>query len=119
MNRIVGPETEYGCLTNVPSGPPSAVGRVRNWVFEKTRYGLADLHQRDWDEPAGNGGFLFNGARVFVGMGHLEYFTPQCPFPFDLLRLDPAGAAILTPAGGAFRPGRPVSFIPHQIEPYS
>ncbi|PYK62187.1 MAG: peptidase, partial [Verrucomicrobia bacterium] len=58
MNRIVGLETEYGCLTNDPSGPPSAVGRVRNWVFEKNRFGLADMHQRDWDEPAGNGGFL-------------------------------------------------------------
>lgn len=62
MNRIVGLETEYGCLTNDPSGPPSAVGRVRNWIFEKNRFGLADMHQRDWDEPAGNGGFLSTAA---------------------------------------------------------
>src|SRR5256885_16735910 len=76
MNRIVGLETEFGCLTNDPSGPPSAVGRVRNWIFEKNRFGLADMHQRDWDEPAGNGGFLFNGGRGFVGNGHSGEFTP-------------------------------------------
>ena len=58
MNRIVGLETEYGCLTSDPAGPASAVGRVRNWIFERNRaYGLPDMHQRDWDEPAGNGGW--------------------------------------------------------------
>src|SRR5213083_1510175 len=85
MNRIVGLETEYGCLTNDPSGPPSAVGRVRNWIFEKNRFGLADMHQRDCDEPAGNGGFLFNGGRAYVDMGHLEYCTPECLSLIDLL----------------------------------
>ena len=98
MNRIVGLETEYGCLTNDPSGPPSAVGRVRNWVFEKNRFGLADMHQRDWDEPAGNGGFLFNGGRAYVDMGHLEYCTPECLSLIDLLRYDRAGDAILLQA---------------------
>ena len=98
MNRIVGLETEYGCLTNDPSGPPSAVGRVRNWIFEKNRFGLADMHQRDWDEPAGNGGFLFNGGRAYVDMGHLEYCTPECLSLIDLLRYDRAGDCILLQA---------------------
>ena len=44
MNRVVGLETEYGCLTNDPSGPPSAVGRVRNWIFDRARFGLPDMH---------------------------------------------------------------------------
>src|SRR2546423_15550701 len=95
MNRIVGLETESVCLTNDPSGPPSPVGRVRNWVFEKNRFGLADMHQRDWDEPAGNGGFLFNGGRGYVGMGHLEYCKPEGLFLIELLRYDLAGDAIL------------------------
>ena len=43
MNRIVGLETEYGCLTNDAAGPPSAVGRVRNWVFDKHRLGTGGL----------------------------------------------------------------------------
>lgn len=119
MNRIVGLETEYGCLTSDPVGPPSAVGRVRNWIFEKHRYGLADLHQRDWDEPAGNGGFLFNGARVYVDMGHLEYCTPECLSLLDLLRYDQAGDAILTHAVRDLRLGDQVSFIRNNIDHYS
>ena len=98
MNRIVGLETEYGCLTNDPSGPPSAVGRVRNWIFEKNRFGLADMHQRDWDEPAGNGGFLFNGGRAYVDMGHLEYCTPECASSSDVVRYDRAGDLLLLEA---------------------
>src|SRR2546421_7931927 len=95
MNRIVGLETEYGCLTNDPSGPPSAVGRVRNWVFEKNRFGLADMHQRDWDEPAGNGGFLFYRGGGFLAMGHLGCCAPGWLFLIDLVRYQPVGDAIL------------------------
>jgi hypothetical protein len=119
MNRIVGLETEYGCLTNESSGPPSAVGRVRNWIFDKHRYGLADLHQRDWDEPAGNGGFLFNGGRAYVDMGHLEYCTPECLSLIDVLRYDNAGDAILTHALKDLKLTDQVSFIRNNIDHYS
>ncbi len=119
MNRIVGLETEYGCLTADPSGPPSAVGRVRNWIFDKNRFGLADLHQRDWDEPAGNGGFLFNGGRCYVDMGHLEYCTPECLSLIDLLRYDAAGDAILCEALRALRLADQVSFIRNNVDHYS
>src|SRR5688572_32086720 len=78
MNRIVGLETEYGCLTTDLPVAPGAVTRVRDWIFSGQRFGLIDVHQRDWDEPAGNGGFLFNGGRAYVDMGHLEYCTPEC-----------------------------------------
>jgi proteasome accessory factor A len=119
MNRIVGLETEYGCLTNDPSGPPSAVGRVRNWIFEKNRFGLADMHQRDWDEPAGNGGFLFNGGRAYVDMGHLEYCTPECLSLIDLLRYDRAGDAILLQAVKEMHLADQVSFIRNNVDHYS
>jgi len=119
MNRIVGLETEYGCLTNDPSGPPSAVGRVRNWIFEKNRFGLADMHQRDWDEPAGNGGFLFNGGRAYVDMGHLEYCTPECLSLIDLLRYDRAGDAILLQALKEMHLSEQVSFIRESEEQLS
>jgi len=119
MNRIVGLETEYGCLTNDPSGPPSAVGRVRNWIFEKNRFGLADMHQRDWDEPAGNGGFLFNGGRAYVDMGHLEYCTPECLSLIDLLRYDRAGDAILLQALKEMHLFDQVSFIRNNVDHYS
>ncbi|MBI3414215.1 MAG: proteasome accessory factor PafA2 family protein [Verrucomicrobia bacterium] len=119
MNRIVGLETEYGCLVNDPVGPPSAVGRVRNWIFDKHRLGLADLHQRDWDEPAGNGGFLFNGGRAYVDMGHLEYCTPECVSLRDLLLYDQAGDAILTRAVKELKMVEQVSFIRNNVDHYS
>jgi proteasome accessory factor A len=119
MNRIVGLETEYGCLTSDPSGPPSAVGRVRNWIFEKNRFGLADMHQRDWDEPAGNGGFLFNGGRAYVDMGHLEYCTPECLSLIDLLRYDRAGDAILLQALKEMHLNEQVSFVRNNVDHYS
>src|SRR5438552_14685506 len=119
MNRIVGLETEYGCWVNDPVGPPSAVGRVRNWIFDKHRLGLADLHQRDWDEPAGNGGFLFNGGRTYVDMGHLEYCTPECLALRDLLLYDNAGDAILARAVKELKMTDQVSFIRNNIDHYS
>jgi proteasome accessory factor A len=119
MNRIAGLETEYGCLTSENAGPPGIIGRVRNWVFEKQHYGLADLHQRDWDEPAGNGGFLFNGGRVYVDMGHLEYCTPECLNLFDILRYDRAGDAILNRAVQELKIADSVGFIRNNIDHYS
>jgi proteasome accessory factor A len=119
MNRIVGLETEYGCLTIDPAGPPGAIGRVRNWIFEKQRYGLADMHQRDWDEPAGNGGFLFNGGRCYVDMGHLEYCTPECRRLRDLLRYDLAGDVLLMQALRALHLTEQVGFIRNNVDHYS
>jgi proteasome accessory factor A len=119
MNRIVGLETEYGCLTGEHAGPPGVIGRVRNWIFEKQSFGLADLHQRDWDEPAGNGGFLFNGGRVYVDMGHLEYCTPECLTLTDILRYDRAGDLIVQQALKELHLADHVSFIRNNIDHYS
>jgi len=63
---------------------------VRDWIFHGQRFGLVDVHQRDWDEPAGNGGFLFNGGRCYMDMGHLEYCTAECLSLLDVLRHDQA-----------------------------
>lgn len=119
MNRIVGLETEYGCLTSDFPGTQSAVAHVRDWIFKEQRYGLIDVHQRDWDEPAGNGGFLFNGGRSYIDMGHLEYCTPECLQLLDVLRYDQAGDAILLQAVRSMRRDREVSFIRNNIDHYS
>src|SRR5260370_32327572 len=66
MNRIVGLETEYGCLTSTPAGSFIAVERVRDWIFGREEYGLIDVHHRDWDEPPGNGGFFFKRRPGFI-----------------------------------------------------
>jgi proteasome accessory factor A len=119
MNRVVGLETEYGCLASDPAGPTGVVGRVRNWIFDQERFGLPDMHQRDWDEPAGNGGFLFNGGRAYVDMGHLEYCTPECATLKDLLLYDRAGDAILTEAIRDLRLQDQAGFIRNNIDHYS
>jgi proteasome accessory factor A len=119
MNRIVGLETEYGCLTSDFPGTPSAITRVRDWIFKDQRFGLIDVHQRDWDEPAGNGGFLFNGGRCYIDMGHLEYCTPECVDLLDVLRFDQAGDAILLTALKAMRLEREINFIRNNIDHYS
>ena len=119
MNRIVGLETEYGCLSNDLPGTPSAITRVRDWIFRAQRFGLIDVHQRDWDEPAGNGGFLFNGGRAYIDMGHLEYCTPECMSLIDVLRYDSAGDAILLQALQDLHLDHDASFIRNNIDHYS
>src|SRR5258708_17443195 len=109
MNRIVGLETEYGCLTNTPAGSFIAVERVRDWIFGREEYGLIDVHHRDWDEPPGNGGFLFNGGRGYIDNGPPGYFTPEGPsllvvLPYQCARGPPAVQAGLGP--GPRRVGR-------------
>lgn len=119
MNRIVGLETEYGCLVDDPGGPQSVVTRIRNWAFEKNRLGLADIHQRDWDEPAGNGGFLFNGGRLYLDMGHLEYCTPECSTLREVLAYDRAGDLILLRALKELRLQERVGIIRNNIDHYT
>jgi len=119
MNRIVGLETEYGCLLNDTGAPAGLIGRVRNWLFEGNRYGLPDLHQRDWDEPAGNGGFLYNGGRAYVDMGHMEYCTPECLTVRDVIKYDRAGDALLNLALKALGMDEMAGFVRNNVDHYS
>jgi len=96
--RIIGLETEYGCLVDENASHHDVINSIRDWLFENERYGLIDRHDRGWDEPAGNGGFLFNGGRVYIDMGHLEYCTPECLSLRDALRYDRAGEKLLSKA---------------------
>ena len=118
MNRIVGLETEYGCLAADVPGVPAAIARVRDWIFHEQRFGLMDVHQRDWDEPAGNGGFLFNGGRCYIDMSHLEYCTPECLHLVDVLRYDQAGDAILLQAVRGLGVEENVSFFRNNVDNY-
>jgi proteasome accessory factor A len=106
-------------LTNTPAGSFIAVERVRDWIFGREEYGLIDVHHRDWDEPPGNGGFLFNGGRVYIDMGHLEYCTPECVSLLDILRYDRAGDALAMHAVKALGLAGDVSFIRNNIDHYT
>lgn len=112
--RIIGLETEYGCL--LKGTVPQAIGQIRDWFFEHHRHGMSDQHDRGWDEPPGNGGFLFNGGRIYIDMGHLEYCTPECATLQDVVRYDRAGDRLLLDAVKALGLEESVSFIRNNID---
>ncbi len=114
--RITGLETEYGCLVQPPGEVCEVLPRIRDWLFQNQRYGLIDLQPRGWDEPAGNGGFLFNGGRLYIDMGHLEYCTPECTSVRDVVRYDRAGDLLLLEAVQALGLRNKVSFIRNNVD---
>lgn len=100
MNRIFGIETEFGCLVDesLTSNYETVVEAVKDYIFFDQRLGLLDLHSRDEAfEPAFCGGFLINGARLYVDAvgSHEEYATPECASIFDLVAADRAGHRII------------------------
>ena len=94
----MGIETEFGCMIQseaiqsprIKVSPEGIAARVRDYTFKTLELGIPDLHYRDWGEPPCNGGFLFNGGRLYIDMGHLEYATPECANLFDLIAYDKA-----------------------------
>jgi hypothetical protein len=118
MNRIAGIETEYGCLV---SGEQAASldawpARVKNHVFRRMKAGAIDLHYRDYEEPPGNGGFLRNGGRLYMDMGHLEYSSPECRTVRDAVAYECAGDLLLQSALGEMGAGESVSFIKNNVD---
>ena len=80
MDRVVGIETEYGCLLSEDEPHVNSElwpAKVKNYLFRKADAGTIDLHYRDYEEPPGNGGFLLNGGRLYLDMGHIEYASPE------------------------------------------
>lgn len=119
MNRIVGLETEYGCLIadDEPHGSADTWPvRVKNHLFRKAHAGVIDLHYRDYEEPPGNGGFLLNGGRVYIDMGHMEYASPECLNLRDLVSYDMAGDMMLQRSLDEMRAGERVSFLKNNID---
>lgn len=101
-DRIFGIETEFGCLVQEESlRPEDAVELIKDHVFREMRMGALDLHARDEVfEPAGSGGFLLNGARLYIDAvgSHLEYATAECRDLDDVVANDRAGQRIIVRA---------------------
>jgi len=96
VDRIFGVETEFGCLVSDEAlgTPENAVEVVKDYLFQELRLGAIDLHARDdVFEPAHSGGFLMNGARLYIDAvgSHLEYATAECRLLSDLVANDRAG----------------------------
>ncbi|MDP7448797.1 MAG: proteasome accessory factor PafA2 family protein [Candidatus Latescibacteria bacterium] len=97
-NRIYGLEVEFGCMptdTDPFLSPDFVSAKTKECVFYREGLGIVDIHYRGRDEPPGNGGFLFNGGRFYIDMGHVEYATPECRGLFDLVASDRAGEVIV------------------------
>jgi proteasome accessory factor A len=117
VNRIAGIETEYGCLVSgAEERGESWPARVKNHLFKKLNVGLLDQHFRDYEEPPGNGGFLLNGGRIYMDMGHIEYASPECRSVRDLVACDLAGDAMLQGALDAMGVTETVSFLKNNID---
>ena len=119
MDRVAGIETEYGCLVKggESRGPAEAWPiKVKNYLFNKAEVGAIDLHYRDYEEPPGNGGFLLNGGRVYLDMGHIEYASPECLHLRDVVTYDLAGDQLLQSALDALGASDQVSFIKNNID---
>lgn len=119
LSRIVGLETEYGCLVDQErpnESPERTAYRIKEAIFKKKKLGLIDLHHRAHDEPPGNGGFLLNGGRIYIDMGHLEYASPECLSLTDLVAYDRAGDRILQDAIEALGLAERVSIIKNNVD---
>src|SRR5580698_10893583 len=95
-DRIFGVETEFGCLVSdrTLGSPEAAVELVKDHLFHELKLGAIDLHARDdVFEPAQSGGFLMNGARLYIDAvgSHLEYATAECINLKDAVANDRAG----------------------------
>src|SRR5580693_5636966 len=119
MDRIVGVETEYGCLMSseeLRCNSEVWPAKVKNYLFNRARAGTIDLHYRDYEEPPGNGGFLLNGGRLYLDMGHIEYASPECLHLRDLVTYDLAGDELLQSALEAVGGLNRVSFIKNNVD---
>ncbi len=122
MNRIVGLETEFGCLVvaeDRQGGPDVFPIRIKNHLFKTERVGAVDLHYRDYEEPPGNGGFLVNGGRLYLDMGHIEYATPECLSLRDIVGYDRAGDYLLQTAVEKMGLQDSVCFLKNNIDHYT
>src|SRR3954449_7912908 len=119
MDRVVGIETEYGCLLSEDEPHVNSElwpAKVKNYLFRKADAGTIDLHYRDYEEPPGNGGFLLNGGRLFLDMGHIEYASPECLHLHDLVTYELAGDDLLQSALIALGAEERVSFIKNNVD---
>ena len=120
--RIFGIETEFGCLppASDPFLSPDFVSiKAKDCVFYRDGLGIVDMHYRGRDEPPGNGGFLFNGGRLYIDMGHVEYATPECTGLLDLVAADRAGERLVQSALDQLGLADSAAFFKNNIDHYT
>ena len=96
QQALFGTETEFACAGDFD--PVRAASMVKSQVFATGELGIIDPAPREWGETPGNGGFLFNGGRLYVDSGHIEWATPECRTLRGLVAQEVAGERVLLEA---------------------
>ena len=113
-NALFGTEIEYACAGRWT--PAEAAVRTKDGVFGNRRYGVIEPAPREWGEIPGNGGFLYNGGRLYLDSGHLEYASPECRTLDDLIAAEVAGDRILSGAVAVLGQDGAVFFIKNNTD---
>ena len=113
-DALFGTEIEYGSAGEFP--PARAATLVKNVIFAERRFGIIDPAPREWDESPGNGGFLFNGARLYLDSGHIEYATAECRTLDDIVEQENAADAVLLDAVESQELNRRMFFIKNNTD---
>src|ERR1700726_3790636 len=119
MDRIVGIETEYGWLLREDEPHVNSElwpAKVKKYLFRKADAGTIALHYPGHEERAGNGGFLLNGGRLYLDMGHIEYASPECLHLHDLVTYEAAGDELLRSSLAALDATGRISFIKNNVD---
>jgi proteasome accessory factor A len=112
--KVCGIETEYGIqATGGPDGNPTAASSLLINAYVAERAGRVEWDFEDESPGRDARGFvrdgglapevetnlvntvLTNGARYYVDHAHLEYSTPECSTPLELVAHDRAGERVL------------------------
>lgn len=123
MPRVCGLETEFGCAVYDPAlgRVEDLVEQIKNTIIIDDRRGLIDLHARGSYNPAGCGGFLTNGGRLYIELvgSHLEYATAECRKIRDLLAQIRAGQTLLQSTLDRLDMSESVKIYNNSIDHYS
>lgn len=114
LDALFGTETEFACAGEFE--PARAATIVKNQVFGSPDFGIIDPAPREWGETPGNGGFLFNGGRLYIDSGHLEYATPECRTLRGLVAQETAGERIVLEALDGLESRSKIFFIKNNAD---
>ena len=113
-DALFGTEIEFASAGDLP--PARAAALVKNVIFAERRFGIIDPAPREWDEAPGNGGFLFNGARLYLDSGHIEYASAECRTLDDIVEQENAADALLLDAVESQELNRRLFFIKNNTD---
>jgi len=98
MKSVMGGETEYAISARNKSGRPIEQGPLLQRMLDHAMQTLG------YSSQSSRGRFLSNGGLLYLDAGlHLEWATPECTSPFDVVRYLKAGDRIVHRVAMSFK----------------